>query len=80
MVDRRATFVKVYTAANRFEADIIVEALEKEDIAVHLQVHEEVAYNGIFVPQMGWGSIMVPQEMVEKAKEIVTSLQKTFEQ
>lgn len=80
MVDQKGTFEKVHTAPNRFEADIIIEALRSEGIPIRLHVYEEVAYNGIFVPQLGWGSIMVPQEMVEKAREIVESLKKAFEE
>ncbi len=78
MVDQGGTYEKVYTASNRFEADIIVEALQNEGISVHLQVHEDVAYNGIFIPQMGWGSILVPEEMVERAREIVSSFKRSF--
>jgi hypothetical protein len=80
MVDQKGSFEKAHAASNRFEADIIIEALQNEGIPVRLHVHEEVAYNGIFVPQLGWGSIMVPQELVEKAREIVASLKKTFEE
>ncbi len=78
MVDQKGSFEKIHTAPNRFEADIIVGALQDEGIPVHLRVHEEIAYDGIFIPQMGWGSILVPEEMVERAREIVSSLKRSF--
>ena len=61
----------VHVLDNRFEADIILEALQKEDIPVVCREHEETAYDGIFVPQKGWGAIYVPISQREKAEAII---------
>lgn len=79
MEDLDWIFKKVHTASNRFEADLIMDALGKENIPALLRIHEEVAYNGLFVPQMGWASVLVPEGMEERAKEIVISIMKTFD-
>ncbi|MBW2039419.1 MAG: hypothetical protein JRI46_07480, partial [Deltaproteobacteria bacterium] len=31
-------------------------------------------YNGIFIPQKGWAAIMVPEELEEKARDIIAEL------
>jgi len=79
MQDHEGVFKKIHTASNRFEADWVIEALDKENIPAILRVHEEVAYDGLFIPQMGWASILVPEEMEERAKEIILSIRRTFE-
>ncbi len=64
-------FTSVYTLANRFEADLLMDALRQEGIPALLRGFEETAYTGLFVPQKGWGRIMVPREMKDAAREIV---------
>ena len=53
--------------------------LRKEGIPVLFHAHEETAYNGIFIPQKGWGAILVPEERVGQATDILSSLIKSFE-
>jgi hypothetical protein len=67
-------YVKVHTLSNRFEADVIADALRQEGIPVLVRSFEETPYAGIFVPQKGWGRIMVPKEMAGQAKEIISGL------
>ena len=76
--EARLVFVKVATAENQFEADSIKNALEKEDIPVMVRNFHDTAYNGIFIPQKGWGIILVPREMKDKAAGIILSLQRAF--
>lgn len=64
-------FVSIHTLSNRFEADLLTEALEKEGIPVFVRSFEETPYDGLFVTQRGWGLIMVPETSSEKGKEIV---------
>lgn len=72
MNDTEPRYVKVHTLANRFEADVITEALNEEGIPVMLRSFMETPYSGLFVPQKGWGRIMVPEEWVDRAKEIIS--------
>ncbi len=66
-----AQFTSIYTLANRFEADLLMDALRQEGIPALLRGFEETPYTGLFVPQKGWGRIMVPCEMEDMAREIV---------
>ena len=71
--------VKVLTVENRFEADMVSQALEKEGIPFLIRGYSDTAYNGIFIPQKGWAAVMVPREFKEKAKEIIEVLRRDFE-
>jgi hypothetical protein len=67
-------YVKVHTLSNRFEADVIEDALTQEGIPVLVRSFVETPYTGLFVPQKGWGRIMVPKEMADLAREIISGL------
>lgn len=71
MRDDVSEFVSIHTLANRFEADLLTDALEKEGVPVFVRSFEETPYDGLFVAQRGWGLIMVPEASAEKAKGIV---------
>lgn len=64
----------MHTLSNRFEADVIADALRQEGIPVLVRAFEETPYAGLFVPQKGWGRIMVPKEMADLACEIISGL------
>ena len=66
--------IPIYTLGNRFEADLLMDALHREDITAILRSFEETAYDGLFVPQRGWGQILVPQEYVSEAQEVIAPL------
>lgn len=74
------SLVKVFTLKNQFEADIIKSELEKEKITVLIRSFRDTAYDGIYVPQKGWGEVKVPEKDKEKAKEIIDILEKSFEE
>ncbi len=67
-------YVVVHTLSDRFEADLLMAALEQEHIPAILRPFVETAYTGLFVPQKGWGLVMVPAEMASKANEIIDPL------
>lgn len=68
----------VHVSDSRFEADIISKALEREGIPSICRKHEETAYDGIFVPQKGWGTILVPLTMRERAMEIIREVKEVY--
>lgn len=74
MAETEFQYVKVHTLSNRFEADVIEDALKQEGIPVLVRSFVETPYAGLFVPQKGWGRIMVPKEMAGQAKEIISGL------
>jgi hypothetical protein len=67
-------FTSIHTLANRFEADLLIDALEKEGISAFVRSFEETAYDGLFVCQRGWGWIMVPEELSSRSLEIIKPL------
>jgi hypothetical protein len=67
-------FASIHTLANRFEADVLLDALTKEGISAFVRSFEETAYDGLFVCQRGWGWIMVPEELSSRAIEIIKPL------
>lgn len=69
--------MRVHTVGNRFEADLLVHGLEQEGIPVRLRTYEETAYDGLFVPQRGWGTLFVPEEDKEKARDLIKRLMET---
>ena len=66
--------MKVHTLSNRFEADVLMSALRQEGIPAFLRPFEETPYTGLFVPQRGWGRVMVPKEMLDQAREIIRAM------
>jgi hypothetical protein len=74
LAETQFQYVKVHTLSNRFEADVIADALRQEGIPVLVRAFEETPYAGLFVPQKGWGRIMVPKEMADLACEIISGL------
>lgn len=70
--------VKVYVAQDPFEAHILLGVLRREGIEAVCLTNEEIAYDGLFVLQRGWGNIMVPEPMVDKAMEVVEEYRKAY--
>jgi hypothetical protein len=70
---------RVETLANRFEEDMVSQALEKAGIPFLIRRYSDTAYDGLFIPQKGWASVMVPEELVDKAKAVVGNVKKDFE-
>ena len=53
---------------------MIAEALRQEGIPVLLRPFMETPYSGLFVPQKGWGPVVVPEEMADQARRIISQL------
>lgn len=74
-MENQETFVRVATAADQFEADVLRDALEGEQIPVLVRNYQDTSFNGLFIPQKGWGSILVPDEFRIKARTIIEALE-----
>ena len=70
-LEQQQDMVRIHTVENRFEADLLVQALRQENIPVLLRRFEETAYDGLFITQMGWGALLVPGDYEEKAARVV---------
>jgi len=55
-------FVPVMSLEDQFEADVVKDALEKEQIPVLIRSFRDTSFDGIFESQKGWGVVMVPDE------------------
>lgn len=67
---------KITVAENRFEADLIAQTLRQEGIRCMIRSYQDTAYDGIFIPQKGWAAVMVPEELEERACDIIAELRK----
>lgn len=63
---------------NRFEADLVRDALEREGISCVIRSYEDTAYDGIYVLQKGWGAILVSEEDEARAEEILQELRRSW--
>jgi len=71
VLQEEAEFERILVLENQFEADLVSEALRGEGIDFIISRHEETAYDGIFIPQRGWGAVGVHPRDVQQAKSIV---------
>jgi hypothetical protein len=67
----QSDMVRIHTVENRFEADLLMQALGEECIPTMLRRFEETAYDGLFVTQMGWGAILVPGDYEVEARSLI---------
>ena len=70
----QSDMVKIHTVENRFEADLLMQALREEHIPAMLRRFEETAYDGLFVTQMGWGAILVPGDYETEGRSVVENV------
>lgn len=71
---KEENFKKITVAENKFEADHIAQTLQQEDIPCMIRPYHDTAYDGIFIPQKGWGAVMVPEALEEKACAIIAEI------
>ncbi len=69
---------KVGTLEDRFEEDRVSQALEREGVPFLIRRYSDTAYDGLFITQKGWATVMVPKEFVERAKALIGDLRKDF--
>ncbi len=65
---------KVITLDNRFQADLLTDSLEKEGIPFLLREYKDTAYDGLFIGQKGWATLMVDEASLEAARAIAEDL------
>jgi hypothetical protein len=73
-------WVKAGIVETRFEGDRVSQALEEAGIPFVIKSFLDTAYDGLYVPQKGWGAVLVPEESFEEGKRIVSEVKKTFEE
>ena len=65
---------KLITLDNQFQADLLTDALDKAGIPFLVREYKDTAYDGLFVTQKGWGTVMVEESKLEEARTISKDL------
>jgi hypothetical protein len=74
-----ARWVKAGIVENRFEGDRVSQALDEAGIPFLMKSFLDTAYDGLYIPQKGWGAVMVPENFEEEARKIIFEVKKNFE-
>jgi hypothetical protein len=66
--------IRTATLENRFEADLVSDALDQEGIDFVIKTFEDSAYDGLWVQTKGWGLLLVEEGDVDRARSIVADV------
>jgi hypothetical protein len=72
-------WVKAGTVENRFEGDRVSQALHEATIPFLIKTFLDTAYDGLYLPQKGWGVVMVPDHFGEEAERIISEVKRSFD-
>jgi hypothetical protein len=75
-----AYWVKAGTVENRFEGDRIFQALNEAKIPFLVKSFLDTAYDGLYLPQKGWGRVMVPENFEKEAERVISEVRKSFKE
>lgn len=73
-----ARWVKAGIVENRFEGDRVSQALDEAGIPFLMKSFLDTAYDGLYIPQKGWGAVMVPENFKEEAEKIIFEVKGSF--
>jgi ketol-acid reductoisomerase len=73
-----ARWVKAGIVENRFEGDRVSQALNEAGIPFLMKSFLDTAYDGLYIPQKGWGAVMVPENFKEEAEKIIFEVKGSF--
>ena len=65
------SMARVHTLSSEIESQYLVDALHQERIDAVVQTYRELAFDGIFIPQRGWGCIITREEDAARAVEVI---------
>jgi hypothetical protein len=63
--------IPVHTLSNQIESQVIEAALKEAGIHCVIRTFADSAYNGIFIPQQGYGQVLVGKADKQKAEGII---------
>ena len=69
-----ADYQRILNLENELEAGLIKTALEDKGIPYHIRTYHDLAYDGLFQAQLGWGYLEAPAEYKEEIKIIYKEL------
>ena len=71
--------IRLTTLENRFETDLITNALDQEGIEHVVKPFQDSAYDGLFVTQKGYGLLLVEETQEDRAREIVAAVRESVD-
>jgi len=71
-------WVKAGIVENRFEGDRVSQALGEAGIPFLVKSFLDTAYDGLYIPQKGWGAVMVPKNFEEEAGKVISEVKRSF--
>ena len=71
-------FVRVFILNDRFQADILADMFERDKVPVIIETNYSLAYDGIFIPQKGWGSLVTVKGFEERALRIIEAFKDAY--
>lgn len=72
--------MKAGIVENRFEGDRISQVLREAEIPFMIRSFLDTAYDGLYIPQKGWGMVMVPEDRLSEAERIIQEVKKSFKE
>lgn len=72
-------WVKAGIVENRFEGDRVTQTLKEAEIPFLIKSFLDTAYDGLYVPQKGWGAVMVPERFREEAERMICEVKHSFQ-
>ena len=79
-MDRMDRWMRAGIVENRFEGDRVSQALKEAEIPFLIKSFMDTAYDGLYVPQKGWGSVMVPENFRDEAERMISEVKKNFQE
>ncbi len=70
----------IYKLEDQVDEAVVRSALNEAGIKHVIRTFVDSAYNGIFIPQRGYGEVQVDETDAEKAKEIIIAVTTTPEE
>ena len=71
-------WVKAGIIDNRFEGDRLSQSLTDAKIPFMIKSFHDTAYDGLYLPQKGWGAVLVPEDFKQQAEEFIADVKRTF--
>jgi hypothetical protein len=72
-------WVKAGIVENRFEGDRVSQSLQEAGIPFLIKSFLDTAYDGLYIPQKGWGAVMVPENFRQEAERVISEVKKSFQ-
>ena len=71
-------WAKVAVLESKFEADLVEKALAERGIGCLVREHRDGAYDGLYLPQQGWGSLWTEEEDARRAAAVVAEVRRAY--